>query len=253
MLDMLNRSGVAETNLVLPMLPYSRQDVQSGREPVMTKRLSKIFEDNKFIDSLITVDVHSRSAIDNAYDIKKELLFASKLILPVFLEEINGDISNLIFASTDEGGAKKANYFAKQVGVAAVVSIKERDKPNSVEKVSIKGEVEGKDVCFVDDMIDTGGTLVKAIEEASKRGAKNIYAICTHPLFNNAEIKFQNLYELGILKRIIGTDTINHSKEFLGRNKWFKQISVAELFAEVIFCSYMKRPVSSVYKPADKI
>jgi len=252
LLDMLKRSGISKINLVSPMLSYSRQDVQSGREPIMTKAIAKIFERGKYIDSLITVDVHSRGAIDNAYDIKKELLFASKLIIPVLIDELNGDSSNLVFASTDEGGAKKVKYYAGQLGVKAVVSIKERDKPNSVERVSIKGDVEGKDVCFVDDMIDTGGTLVKAIEEASQKSIKNIYAICTHPLFNkSAKEELQRLYNEGILKRIIGTDTINHSKEFLEKNKWFKQVSVAELFAEVIFCLFMKKPVSNVYKPAE--
>src|SRR3989344_1355077 len=125
----------------------------------MTKRLSKIFEDGKLIDSLITVDVHSRAAIDNAYDLKKELLFASKIIIPALIDELEGDTSNLVFASTDAGGTKKAKYYAKQLGVTSVVSLKERIKANYVDRLAIKGDVEGKDVCFVDDMIDTGGTL----------------------------------------------------------------------------------------------
>lgn len=253
LLDMLKRSGADEVNLILPLLPYSRQDVQTGREPVMTKRISKIFEEGKLIDSLITVDVHSRASIDNAYDLKKELLFASKIIIPALVDELGGDTSNLVFASTDAGGVKKARYYAKQLGVTSVVSLKERTKANVIDKLSIKGDVGGKDVCFVDDMIDTGGTLVNAIEEAFSNGAKNIYVVCTHSLFNSNALKnFERLHSEGKLKKIIGTDTVNHSKFFLDNNGWFKQVSIAELFAEVIFCSFMKRPVSNVYKPPEK-
>ena len=253
LLDMLKRSSVDEINLILPILPYARQDVQTGREPVMTKRLSKIFEDGKLIDSLITVDVHSRAGIDNAYDLKKELLFASKIIIPALIDELEGDTSNLVFASTDAGGTKKAKYYAKQLGVTSVVSLKERIKANYVDRLSIKGDVDGKDVCFVDDMIDTGGTLVSAIEEAFLKGARRIYAVCTHPLFNgDAFEKFEMLYNEGKLKKIVCTDTVNHSDNILQKYKWLKQISVAELFAEVIFCSFMKKPVSSVYKPPEK-
>ena len=252
LLDMLNRSGVEETNLIIPILPYSRQDAQSGREPIMTRRLAKIFE-TSLINSLITIDVHSKSAIDNAYDIKKELLYASKIIIPALVEELNGDISNLVLVSTDAGGAKKVKYYAKEIGVDAVISFKERIKANLVDSVSIRGDIEGKDVCFVDDIIDTGGTIIKSIEEAHLKGARNIYIICTHPLFNgDAAEKFENLYLRGMLKKVIGTDTVNKNKEFLEKYKWFKQVAVSELFADVIFCSFMKRPVSSVYKPAEK-
>ena len=139
---------------------------------------------------------------------------------------------------TDLGGSKRANYYAQELCTDVAFSYKKRDyrKKNCVENIHVLGNIEGKDVYIIDDMIDTGGTLIKTIEKVRKMGAKKIYAISTLALFNGDSIKdFSKLYEKEILELVIGTDATYHSKEFLKKNKWYKEITISDYFAEVIY------------------
>jgi len=139
---------------------------------------------------------------------------------------------------TDLGGSKRANYYAQQLHTDIAFAYKKRDyrKKNCVESVNILGNIEGKEVYIIDDMIDTGGTLIKTIEKSRDMGAKKVVAVCTLALFNGDSVKnFTRLHKKGYLDLVIGTDATYHSKEFLKKNKWFKEITISNYFAEVIY------------------
>ena len=147
------------------------------------------------------------------------------------------DKENTVIMPTDLGGAKRANHYAQalRTDIAFTYKVRNYCKANTVDKISILGDVKGKDVYIVDDMICTGGTLVKALEETKNMGAKKVIAVCTHALFNGpAWERFQEAYEKGFLDMVIGTDSTYHSKEFLKKSPWFKEVSIANYFADTI-------------------
>lgn len=248
LVETLNGSGVKEVNVILPSIPYSRQDAQSGREAVMTKAIARIIENCK-INSLTTIDVHSKAAFNNAYNIKTEALYSSSVIIPVLKEEMDNDLSDLVILSPDVGGAKKARHYSEKMGGVPLVGIKIRPAPGIVGGITILGDVKDKNVIVVDDIFDTLGTLVKAVNAANDQGARSVYCAGTHGLFNrDSMLNLQILYSDGKLKKVITTDSVNQYK----KSDIIRVASVTNMLGNFIFCSYLEKPVSAVYKPAEK-
>ena len=234
--DACRRCDAERITTVLPSYPYARQDKQDGREGITASRIAYELEGDGAVDHIITIDLHN-SAIQGFFRRAKiDNLKGSYVLLP-YLKRFVKDTENSVIMPTDLGGAKRANYYAHQLKTDIAFSYKKRNycKPNSIEELAILGEIENKDVYIIDDMICTGGTLVRAMEQAKDMGAKKIIAVCTLSLFNNpAKERFDSAFEKGILDLVVGTDATFQTKEFLKDSKWYKQVSVAKYFAETI-------------------
>lgn len=236
MVDACRRCDADRITTVLPSFPYARQDKQNGREGITAARIAYELEGDGAVDHVITVDLHN-SAIQGFFRRAKiDNLLGSYDLVPV-LKKMIKNTEETVIMPTDLGGAKRANYYAQCLSTDIAFTYKVRNycKANTVDKVAVLGDVKDKDVYIVDDMICTGGTLTKVIEEVKNMGAKKIVAICTLALFNGPAVeRFNEAYEKGYLDLVIGTDATYHSKEFLKENPWFKEVSVAGYFADVI-------------------
>jgi len=236
-IDACRRCDAERITAVIPSYPYARQDKQGGRDGITAARVAWELEGEMGVDHIITIDLHN-SAIQGFFRKAKIDNLRGGYILTPQLKKLIKKPENTVVMPTDLGGAKRANYYAQNLCTDIAFSYKKRDyrKPNCVEHIEILGDVKGKEVYIIDDMIDTGGTLIKSIEKINKLGATKIVAVCTLALFNNDAIKhFKKLYDKGVLSLIIGTDATYHTKEFLKENKWFKEMTVSDYFAEVIY------------------
>jgi len=236
MVDACWRCDAERITTVLPSFPYARQDKQSGREGITAARIAYELEGDGSVDHVITIDLHN-SAIQGFFRRAKiDNLMGGYSLIPVLKRMIKVK-EDTVMMPTDLGGAKRANHYAQALRTDIAFTYKTRNycKANTVDNISILGNVKDKDVYIIDDMICTGGTLVKALEETKNMGAKKVIAVCTHALFNGpAEERFQEAYDKGYLDLVIGTDSAYHSKEFLKSTPWFKEISIAGYFADTI-------------------
>jgi ribose-phosphate pyrophosphokinase len=236
-IDACRRCDAERITAVIPSFPYARQDKQDGRDGITAARVAWELEGEMGVDHIITIDLHN-SAIQGFFRKAKIDNLRGGYVLKPYLKRLIKKPENTLIMPTDLGGAKRANYYAQQLHTDIAFSYKKRDysRKNSVERIHVLGEVKGKDVYIIDDMIDTGGTLTKTVEKIKKMGANNVTAVCTLALFNAQAIRdFKKLEEKEILEKVIGTDATFHSKEFLKENKWFKEITISQYFAEVIY------------------
>ncbi|MDD2270517.1 MAG: ribose-phosphate pyrophosphokinase [Candidatus Dojkabacteria bacterium] len=247
-IDACRRCDAERITAVIPSYPYARQDKQGGRDGITAARVAWELEGEMGVDHLIAIDLHN-SAIQGFFRRAKIDNLRGGYVLIPYLEKVIKNPGNSVIMPTDLGGAKRANFYAQKLLTDIAFSYKRRDyrKPNCVESVEVLGDIKGKNVYIIDDMIDTGGTLIKTIEKTKKLGAKHIIALCTLALFNgSAEEKFSKLSEDGVLDLVIGTDATYHTKEFLKANKWFKELSVADYFAEVIYRINSRKSIGSI-------
>ncbi len=236
-IDACRRCDAERITAVLPSYPYARQDKQAGRDGITAARVAWELEGEMGVDHVITIELHN-SAIQGFFrKAKIDNLRGGYVFIPFLKKKIKNPKDTIIMA-TDLGGAKRANYYAQNLCTDIALSYKKRDyrRVNRVESIEVLGKVRGKDVYIIDDMIDTGGTLIKSISKVRKMGAKKIVAVCTLALFNgNAVRDFNKLHKSGVLDMVVGTDATYHSSEFLKSNKWFREISISDYFAEIIY------------------
>ncbi|MDR2341542.1 MAG: ribose-phosphate diphosphokinase, partial [Campylobacteraceae bacterium] len=188
------------------------------------------------INRVVTIDLHA-GQIQGFFDIPVDNLYGSVVFYSYVL---NKNFKNLVVASPDIGGVARARAFAKKLNVDMVIVDKRREKANESEVMNIIGEVEGKNIILVDDMIDTAGTIVKAAAALKQKGAISVMACCTHAVLSGAayeKLKSNSLDELVV------TDTIPLKKE----NSKIKVLSVAPLFAEVIRRVYHNESVNGLF------
>jgi ribose-phosphate pyrophosphokinase len=184
------------------------------------------------------MDLHA-SQIQGFFDIPVDHLFSSPTLARHFLKM---DIPNLVVVSPDVGSIKIARAFAKWLGAGLALVDKRRPKPNSVEVVNVIGDVRGKNIVIRDDMIDTGGTLIQAVDALRREGALNIYAACTHPLFSGGASENVANSEL---ENLIVTDTVTLPEH--SYNEKIYVVSVAEVFGEAIRRIHFEQSVSSLF------
>jgi ribose-phosphate pyrophosphokinase len=233
-IDAAKRSDAKMITVVVPVFPYARQDKSSEREGITAARIAQEFEQHG-ADYILTFDIHNTAIKGFFRQAKLENLRASKNIIDFVRSNINCE--NLVIASPDTGGTKRAEFFAQKLGRPFVVCYKPRDYsvPNKVERLDVLGHVKDCDVLAVDDMIDTAGTVEKACTTLKKVGAKRIYFACSLPLFNGRAIDIlDRLYREGLLDMVIGTDTVYHGEDFSIRYPWYKVVSIASYLAKVI-------------------
>ena len=227
MVDALKRASARRITAVIPYFGYARQDrrPRSMRVPISAKVVANMLE-TVGVERLLTMDLHA-DQIQGFFDIPVDNIYAS----PVLLSDLKSKSYNdLVVISPDVGGVVRARALAKQLGCDLAIIDKRRPTANVSEVMHVIGEIEGRNCVIMDDMIDTAGTLVKAAEVLKERGARSVYAYCTHPVFSGPAVeRLRN----SALDEVVITNTIPLSKEARGCDK-IRQLSVAFLFAETI-------------------
>ena len=223
MIDAAKRASARPITSVMPYFGWARQDRKDKpRVPIWAKVIAKILE-IAGATRIITMDLHAYQ-IQGLFEKPVDHLYASTIFIP-YIEQLNLD--NLTIASPDMGGSKRAYAYSKFLNSNVVICYKQRKKANIISHMELIGNVEGKNVVLVDDMVDTAGTLTKAADLMMERGAKSVRAICTHPLLSGEAYE---RIENSQLKELIVSDSIPSKKE---SNK-IKCLSSANLFAEVM-------------------
>ena len=227
MVDALKRASARRITAVIPYFGYARQDrrPRSMRVPISAKVVANMLE-TVGVERLLTMDLHA-DQIQGFFDIPVDNIYAS----PVLLSDLKSkSYSDLVVISPDVGGVVRARALAKQLGCDLAIIDKRRPTANVSEVMHVIGEIEGRNCVIMDDMIDTAGTLVKAAEVLKERGARSVYAYCTHPVFSGPAVeRLRN----SAIDEVVITNTIPLSEEARGCAK-IRQLSVAFLFAETI-------------------
>ncbi|HPU09089.1 MAG: ribose-phosphate pyrophosphokinase [Ottowia sp.] len=228
MVDALKRSSAERISAVIPYFGYARQDrrPRSTRVPISAKVVANMLQ-AVGVASVLTMDLHA-DQIQGFFDIPVDNIYASPVLLGD-LRQKNYD--DLLVVSPDVGGVVRARALAKQLGCDLAIIDKRRPKANVSEVMHVIGDIEGRNCVIMDDMIDTAGTLVKAAEVLKERGAKKVYAYCTHPIFSGPAI--ERIAQGTALDEVVVTNTIPLSDAAAQCTK-IRQLSVAPLIAQTI-------------------
>ncbi|MBE0492463.1 MAG: ribose-phosphate pyrophosphokinase [Sulfurospirillum sp.] len=234
--DALRRSSASSITAIMPYFGYARQDRKAApRVPITAKLVANMIQ-IAGVDRVVTIDLHA-GQIQGFFDIPVDNLYGS-IIFHEYIQ--NKNLKNPIIASPDIGGVARARNFAKKLGVDMVIVDKRREKANESEVMNIIGDVSGKDVILVDDMIDTAGTIVKAAAILKQKGATSVMACCTHPVLSGPAYE---RIENGDLDELIVSDTIPLKQ----KSDKIKVLSVAPVFAEVIRRVYHNESVNGLF------
>lgn len=236
MVDALKRSSAKSISAVIPYYGYARQDRKAApRVPITAKLVADLLE-AAGIDRVVTIDLHA-AQIQGFFNIPADNLFGSIL----FVDYIKSKgLKNPIIASPDIGGVARARSYAEKLDYELVIVDKKREKANVSEVMNIIGDVKGKDVILVDDMVDTAGTLVKAAEVLKKKGATSVMACCTHGVLSGPAY---DRIEKGVLDELVVSDTIPTKKDA----KKITVLSAANMIAETIRRIHNKESVNSIF------
>ena len=227
MVDALKRASARRITAVIPYFGYARQDrrPRSTRVPISAKVVANLLE-TVGVERVLTMDLHA-DQIQGFFDIPVDNIYAS----PVLLSDLKSkNYRDLVVVSPDVGGVVRARALAKQLGCDLAIIDKRRPAAGVSEVMHVIGDIEGRNCVVMDDMIDTAGTLVKAAEVLKERGAKSVFAYCTHPVFSGPAIdRIRN----SALDEVVITNTIPLNDVARQCTK-IRQLSVAFLFAETI-------------------
>ncbi len=235
MTDALRRSSASTITAVVPYFGYARQDRKAApRVPITAKLVANLYE-TAGIDRVITIDLHA-GQIQGFFDIPVDNLYGS-IIFQQYVKDQN--FADPVIASPDIGGVARARYFAKNLGLDMVIIDKRREKANESEVMNIIGDVEGKNVIMIDDMVDTAGTMIKGAAALKEHGAQSVMACATHAVLSGKA--YENL-DSGALDELVVSDSLvskDHPK--------IRVLSVAPLFGEVIRRVYHNESVNSLF------
>ena len=236
MLDAAKRASARHITAVMPYFGWARQDRKDKpRVPIGAKLIAKLLE-TAGATRIITMDLHA-DQIQGFFEKPVDHLYASTIFLP-YINSLK--LSDLTIASPDMGGSKRAYAYSKFLSTDVVICYKQREKANIISHMELIGNVKGKNVILVDDMVDTAGTLTKAADLMKERGAASVRAICTHALLSGDAYE---KIEASQLEKLIVTDSIpskvSHPK--------VKVLSCAPLFAEVMRNVHQNQSISSKF------
>jgi len=236
MTDALKRSSARSITAVVPYYGYARQDRKAApRVPISAKLVANLME-TAGITRMVTVDLHA-SQIQGFFDIPVDNLYGAIL----FMDYIKAkNFPNPVIASPDVGGVARARYFAKELGLDMVIVDKRREKANVAEVMNVIGDVKGKDVIFIDDMIDTAGTMIKGAKALKDMGATSVMACCTHPVLSGPAYE---RIDTGELDELVVSNTIPLQQM---SNK-IKVLSTASMLGEVIRRVQNNESVNSLF------
>ena len=232
MLDAAKRASARHITAVLPYFGWARQDRKDKpRVPIGAKMIAKLLE-TAGATRIITMDLHA-DQIQVFFEKPVDHLFASTIFVP-YLQNLNLD--NLTIASPDMGGSKRAYAYSKFLKSDVVICYKQRQKANVISHMELIGDVQGKNVVLVDDMVDTAGTLTKAAELMLERGAKSVRAVCTHGILSGSA---HEIIENSSLEELIITDSIPSKKD----SPKIKILSCAELFGSTMKSVHLNKSI----------
>ncbi len=236
MADALKRSSAGSITAIMPYFGYARQDRKAApRVPITAKLVANLIQ-SAGIDRVVTIDLHA-GQIQGFFDIPVDNLYGS-MVFSDYIKQKN--LPNPIIASPDIGGVARARSFAKKLDLDMVIVDKRREKANESEVMNIIGDVNGKDIILVDDMIDTAGTIVKAAKALKEKGANSVMACGTHPVLSGpAYDRIDN----SVLDELVVSDTIPLKKE----SSKITVLTVAPIFAEVIRRVYHNESVNVLF------
>jgi len=223
MIDAAKRASAKKIVAVIPYFGFARQDRKDKPRVAIGSKLVANLLTSAGVKRIVTMDLHA-DQIQGFFEVPVDHLYASTL----FIDYIKGlNLPNLVMAAPDTGGTKRANSYAKHLGVDMAICYKQRKVANQVDSMTLIGDVKGKDVILIDDIIDTGGTLVKAAEVMLSNGANSVRAMCTHAVLSGPA--YERINASGLTELVV-TDTIPLKQE----SPKIKVISTAALFADVI-------------------
>ncbi len=236
MIDAAKRASAYKIIAVIPYFGYARQDRKDKPRVSIGAKLMADLLSVAGVDRVITMDLHA-DQIQGFFDVPVDHLYASALFVP-FIERMG--LENVVVASPDVGGTKRANTYAKMLETEMVICHKTRAKANEVHNMTVIGDVKDKDVIIVDDMIDTAGTITKAANLMKKVGARSVRAFAAHGLLSGPAVE---RIEKSELEAVYFTDSIQIKTE----SSKIKYITVADAFAEAIKRVYKNQSISSLY------
>jgi len=238
LIDALKRASARRITAVLPYYGYARQDRKvSPRAPISAKLVADLIT-TAGASRILAVDLHA-GQIQGFFNIPVDHLFAAPIILD-YLKKIKNSV---VIVSPDAGGVERARAYAKRLNASLAIIDKRRDSPNVAQVMNIIGDVSGKSAVLVDDMVDTGGTLVRGAFALMEKGAKEVRACCTHPVLSGQAIE---VIMDSPIKEMIVTDTIPLRKEAKTCPK-IKVLSISSLLAEAIRRIYEDESVSDLF------
>ncbi|MES2201815.1 MAG: ribose-phosphate pyrophosphokinase [candidate division FCPU426 bacterium] len=239
MIDTARRASARRITAVMPYFGYARQDRKDQPRVPITAKLVANMLTAAGADRVLTMDLHAQQ-IQGFFDIPLDHLQA----LPVLAQHFKQlKLQNLVVCTADVGGIKGAWRFAETLNVPLAIVDKKRSGDNKVEAMALIGDVAGRNILIPDDMIATGGTLCEAAKFLKEKGAKDLYACCTHPVLSGSAV--QSLKAAGF-KEIVMTNTIPMSSE--KRQDNYEQLSIAQLFGEAILRIHQETSVSSLFE-----
>jgi len=240
MIDAVKRASARRITAVIPYFGYARQDRKvAPRVPITAKLVADLLT-TAGASRILTMDLHV-GQIQGFFDIPVDNLYASPLMIPYISKNFN---HNLAIVSPDAGGVARARAYAQRLGAALGLIDKRRDAPGKAQAMHLIGDVEGKEVVVLDDIIDTAGTLTQAAKVIIDHGAKRIHACCTHAVLSGPAV---NRVRDSQLNRLVVTDTIPLNEEAQSCSK-IVQLSVAHLLARAILGIHQEDSISSLFE-----
>ncbi|MFI3289763.1 MAG: ribose-phosphate pyrophosphokinase [Rikenellaceae bacterium] len=238
MVDGARRASAHQVVAVIPYFGWARQDRKDRpRVPIGAKLVANMLS-AAGANRVMTMDLHA-DQIQGFFEFPVDALYASGIFIP-YINRLN--IKELSIAAPDMGGAKRANTYAKHLGAPIIISHKERAKANVVGSMTAIGEVEGRNIIIVDDMIDTAGTICMAADMLMAKGAASVRAVITHPVLSG---KAYDRINASALQEVIVTDSIP-LRDDVDTSK-FTVLSVADMFADVIDRVYNYKSISPIF------
>ncbi|HOI73521.1 MAG TPA: ribose-phosphate pyrophosphokinase [Syntrophales bacterium] len=239
MIDAMKRASADRITAVIPYYGYARQDRKvAPRAPISAKLLADLIT-TAGANRVLSMDLHA-GQIQGFFNIPVDNLFATPILLEYFKERYT---ENTVIVSPDTGGVERARAFAKRLGASLAIIDKRRDGPNEAQVMNIIGNVEGKRVIILDDMIDTAGTVVQGCNALKEAGALEVAVCCTHPVLSGPAIE---RIESSSLKEVVVTDTIPLHEGARACNR-LQVLSVARLLSEAVRRIYYNDSISSLF------
>ena len=236
MIDAAKRASAHSIIAVIPYFGWARQDRKDKPRVSIGAKLIADMLSTAGINRLITMDLHA-DQIQGFFNVPVDHLYASSVFIP-YIESLN--LKDLVIATPDVGGAKRANSYAKYLNVPLVLCHKQRAKANVVENMTVIGEVEDKDVIIIDDMVDTAGTITKAANLMKEKGAKSVRALASHAIMSDPAS--ERVDECALTEIIF-----SNSIPYKGNSKKVTTLSIAPLFADTIRRVHKYESISSQY------
>lgn len=239
MIDALKRASAKSINVIMPYYGYSRQDRKAAaRQPISAKLMADLLQ-TAGANRVLCMDLHA-DQIQGFFDIPIDNFRALPILAEYFDEK---GLEDVVVVSPDHGGTTRARRLAEALNAPIAIIDKRRPRPNVAQVMNLIGEVSGKHAIIIDDMVDTAGTLVAAVNVLKEKGAKEVYCCCTHPILSDPALERINN---SALTEFVTTNTIVLSEEIKNNNK-FVQLTIAKIFGQGILNIIDDKAVSDLF------